>query len=139
MEGSMNEFEKIAEDVGKVVAWPFDHAAKLIELIDAGMKDAPAAKAAVIGLIQKGESLVTGGAVIGAEGAAAVAADGTNAAADTAVLVGVETEATNAESFWRYFTGTFIPEVEAIYKDVEQIVDGAPAVTTTTTTTTTVA
>jgi ornithine cyclodeaminase/alanine dehydrogenase-like protein (mu-crystallin family) len=51
----------------------------------------------------------------------------------------VEVEAQNAESFWAYFKGTFIPEVEAIYKDVEQIVDGAPAVTTTTTTTTTVA
>jgi len=131
--------ESDIKEVGKVIAWPFDHAAKLIELIDAGMKDAPAAKAAVIGLIQKGESLVTGGAAVGTEVAAAAASDGTNIAADAAAVGGVEVEAQNAESFWAYFKGTFIPEVEAIYKDVEQIVDGAPAVTTTTTTTTTVA
>ena len=60
--GDSMGLESDIKEVGKVIAWPFDHAAKLIELIDAGMKDAPAAKAAVIGLIQKGESLVTGGA-----------------------------------------------------------------------------
>jgi hypothetical protein len=103
------------------------------------MKDAPAAKAAVIGLIQKGESLVTGGAAVGTEVAAAAASDGTNIAADAAAVGGVEVEAQNAESFWTYFKGTFIPEVEAIWKDAESIVDPAPAVTTTTTTTTTVA
>ena len=135
----MNEFEKIAEDVGNVVAWPFDHAAKLIDLIKAGMHDEPAAKAALIGLIQKGESLLSGGTAVGASVTAAAAADGTNLAADAVAVTAVETEAKNAETFWQYFKGTFVPEVEAIWKDVESIVDPAPAVTTTVTTTTTVA
>ena len=133
-----NEFEKIAEDVGKVVAWPFDHAAKLIELIKAGMQDEPAAKAALIGLIQKGESMVTGGAAVGVATTAAAAGDGVNLAADAAAVGAVEAEAANAQTFWAYFKGTFIPEVEAIWKDAEAIVEGTPTVTTTTTTTTTV-
>ena len=122
----MNEFEKIAEDVGRVVAYPFTHAAKLIELIDKGLADEPAAKAAIVGLIQKGESLISGGAAVGTSVTAAASSDGTNLAADAAAVVAVETEAKSAETFWQYFTGTFIPEVEAIWKDVETAIGDTP-------------
>lgn len=131
-----NEFVKIVKDIGKGIEYPFEHAAQLIAAVKKGLADEPAVRAAIVGLIQKGESLLTGGTAIGASVTAAAAADGTNLAADAAAVTAVETEAKNADTFWQYFKGTFVPEVETIWKDVEQIVDGGTTTTTTTTTTT---
>jgi hypothetical protein len=104
-----NEFEKVMEDIGKGIAWPFEHTEKVIALLATALKDEPAAKAAIVGLV----SMI---AKVSADGAAAVAADGINLPEDIATI-------TDAEALWTYIQEKFIPEVKAIYADVDKIVE----------------
>ena len=135
----MNPLEAIGEDILHGIEWPFKHIAQFIKLIDKAVADEPAAKAAIIGLIQKGESVIKDSTAAGAAVAVAAASEGTNIPADTAALGDAKIVLSDAETFWQYFKGTFLPEVEAIFTDAEQIVEDPPAITTTTSITTTVA
>jgi hypothetical protein len=119
----MNEFEKIGEDILHGVEWPFKHGVQFVELMDTAIKNEPAAKAAIIGLVK--QILALTGAIT-----PAAAAEGTNLSLDTVVV-------TDAESLWQYVKTVFIPEAEAVFTEVKEIVE-PDVVTTTTTTTTTV-
>lgn len=92
--------EKIVADV----EYPFVHAPKFVTLIDEAVKGEPAIKAAVINLVKAAELAI-------ADGAIAVAAKGIDLPADLA-------EVHDIESFFTYFKGTFLPLIEAEYKEL---------------------
>jgi hypothetical protein len=100
----MNIAEKIAVDIGKGIAWPFKHAEQVIEVVDTGLKDTPAVRAAIVGLIKQI-------GVVTSDAALAVAADGTNLPEDV-------TAAKAAESLFVYVKNAFLPAVETAFKDL---------------------
>jgi hypothetical protein len=77
----------------------------VIETLNTALKDEPAVKVAVVGLISKIETLTKDGAV-------AVAADGIDVPDDVATVAA-------AQTLYAYVTQTFLPAIEAAYKDVE--------------------
>jgi hypothetical protein len=119
MEGrefKMNVFENVVEKIGKAIAYPFIHAAQVIEVLTTALHDEPAVKTAVVGLIQQIEMLDK-------DGASALAAKGINIPEDMATLA-------DAKALWQYVTDTFLPAVEAAYKDFDadlQTANAAPA------------
>jgi len=100
----MNGFEKVVVDIGKGIEWPFVHAAELTKLLSEALKDEPAVKAAVVGLVQE-IGLVT------ADGAIVVSSAGVNVTADMAELVAMK-------ALWTYIAQTFLPAVETAWKDI---------------------
>ena len=100
----MNGFEKVVVDIGKVIEWPFVHGAELAKLLSEALKDEPAVKAAVVGLVQE-IGLVT------ADGAIVVSSAGVNITADMAELAAMK-------ALWTYVTQTFLPAVETAWKDI---------------------
>jgi hypothetical protein len=108
----MNAFEKIVVKVGEGIAWPFEHGAQLVEVLTTALKDEPAVKAAIVGLVQQVETVT-------ADGAIAVAAKGIDLPDD------IQTAAA-AQTLFSYVVKTFIPAVSAAYKDLSADVK-APA------------
>jgi hypothetical protein len=87
----------VAEDT---VSWLPKVEAVLVE----ALKDEPAIKAAVLGLVKAGAAVVASGTV-------AVVDKGANLVQDAATVA-------TAEEFVTYFQETFLPAVEALYKVV---------------------
>jgi hypothetical protein len=119
----MNGFERVFVDVGKGIAWPFKHVAKIIEYLDTVLKDEPVVKKAVIGLIMQSQTLL-------ADGAAAATGDGLNVKADMSCV-------SAAETLFGYVKNTFLPAIEKAYGDFvadslpDPASDPVPAVTIT--------
>jgi hypothetical protein len=109
----MNGFEKAVEDVGKVVAWPFVHAAKVVEVLTTALEDEPTVKTAIVGLVQQIETVT-------ADGAIAISADGINLPDDLA-------EVAAAQTLFAYVKNVFLPAVEKAYKDLDSAVTETPA------------
>ncbi len=104
----------ILKDIGKGIAWPFVHGAQLLSILNTALRDEPALKTAVTGLVaQIG--------VLTAEGSVVISGQGLNITADMAELVA-------AKALWSYVVGTFLPAVEGAWKDLApqvQALEGA--------------
>lgn len=109
----MNGFERVFVDVGKGIAWPFKHVAKIIEYLDTVLKDEPVVKKAVIGLIMQSQTLL-------ADGAAAATGDGLNVKADMSCV-------SAAETLFGYVKNTFLPTIEKAYGDFVTLSQPDPA------------
>lgn len=107
----MNVFEKVGEDILHVVEYPFVHGEKLVDLLEAALKNEPAVQTAITGLIKQVGALT-------ADGAIAISARGVDLPDDLATLAA-------AQVLWGYVTKTFIPEIEAAYRAIASIVDPA--------------
>ena len=101
----VKDLEVAGKDVIKVVVYPFVHTAKVIAILGTALKDEPALKASVTNLVSAAAKII-------ADGALDVAAKGMNLPEDLATI-------TDMIVFFRYFSSTFIPEVESVIKDVE--------------------
>lgn len=101
------------EDVGKGLEWPFKHLAQFIAVIGVALKDEPELQTAVMGLLEQFKPLL-------ADGAADFASNGLNLPADLKTLA-------NLQTLMKYFTDTFLPTVEQVWKDAETVVDTAAA------------
>ncbi len=112
-----NAFERFFIRVGHVIAWPFAHGAQFVELVATAMKDEPAAKAAVVGLVTQIK-------IVTEDSALALAAKGLDVPEDIQTVE-------DAKRLWAYVTDVFLPAAEAVYKDlnldVEQPADLAPS------------
>jgi hypothetical protein len=117
----MNIFEKVAKEVGTVIAYPFVHTTKIIEILTDVLKDEPTVKTAVVGLIQQIESVVK-------DATYAASAGGLNLTDDVAEIVA-------AKALFEYVKSTFLPDVEAVYKDLAVDIKASDSTTTSTTTT----
>lgn len=98
-----NKFLTVVGDIGKVIAWPFVHASRAINIITTTMRDYPAVRTAVVGLIQQVSTNVQ-------DTEAAIAAGGLNPEADL-----VELNA--AKALYAYAKDVFLPALETAYKD----------------------
>lgn len=94
----------ILKDIGKGIAWPFVHGAQLLSILNTALRDEPAVKTAVTGLIAQIGMLT-------AEGSVVISGQGLNITADMAELVA-------AKALWSYVVNTFLPAVDAAWKDV---------------------
>jgi hypothetical protein len=117
----MNIFEKVAKEVGTVIASPFVHTTKIIEILTDVLKDEPTVKTAVVGLIQQIESVVK-------DATYAASAYGLNMTDDVAEIIA-------AKALFEYVKSTFLPDVEAVYKDLAVDIEASDSTTTSTTTT----
>jgi hypothetical protein len=108
-----NEFEKVLEEIGKGIEWPFKHAAEVIEILTTSLKDEPAVQAALIGLVKEIEQ-------VGKDSATALAARGLNVPDDIQAV-------NDGKALWAYVQGTFLPAVEGAYKDLQKDTDPAAA------------
>lgn len=117
----MNIFEKVAKEVGTVIAYPFFHVTKIIEILTDVLKDEPTVKTAVVGLIQQIESVVK-------DATYAASAYGLNMTDDVAEIIA-------AKALFEYVKSTFLPDVEAVYKDLAVDIEASDSTTTSTTTT----
>jgi hypothetical protein len=107
------DVEVAAKDMVKVVEWPFKNGAEVIRALEVALKDAPEAKAAVLGLVKQFM-------VISPDVISAIAADGFNLPRDLQAVADVK-------EFFAYFVSTFLPEVKSIVGDIESIAPAAPA------------
>lgn len=98
-----NPFINALEDVGKVLAWPFVHVARVISILTVTLKDYPAVRVAVVGLVSQVET-------VAADVATAAAQGELNAASDAAELAA-------ALALFNYVKTTFLPAIEAAYND----------------------
>ena len=98
-----NSVLTVFEDIGKVIAWPFVHVSRTISILTTTLKDYPAVRTAVVGLVQECGT-------VAADVEAAAAAAGTNIPADATALAA-------GQALYTYVTKTFLPAVEAAYKD----------------------
>ena len=101
--------EHLGGDVLRGIEWPFQHAAALAALIGDGLKREPEVKTVVVTLVQKFEA-------IGPDALAAYGSKGANIVEDAATLEDVK-------AAFSYFTGTFLPTVEAAYKQLKSDAD----------------
>lgn len=109
----MNKFERVMVDIGKGIEYPFKHGAQIVELLGMALKDEPALKDAIQGLIaQIG--------VCTADGVVVISAKGLDLTADLAEIAA-------AKALFGYVVNTFLPEVEAVYKDMKPEIDGLTA------------
>jgi hypothetical protein len=106
-----NVFDKIghgikvgAEDVAKGVVDVVEWTPKAIAVLATAIKDRPEVKSAVLALVKQATAVI---ADVGVD----VAGKGINLAADTKTLA-------DAEAFFVYFRGTFIPLIEQVYTQV---------------------
>ncbi len=100
-----NVLKTAAEDVAKVVVYPFTHTAHFIAVLGTAMKDEPAVRTAIEGLVQAAEVVI-------ADGGADVASKGLNLVSDVKTIA-------DAQAFFKYFAGSFLPLVEAAYKELQ--------------------
>jgi hypothetical protein len=98
-----NRFLTAIEDIGKVIEWPFVHLARAYSILTVALKDWPALRTALTGLLQQVETTATAVET-------AAAANELNPAADAAEIVA-------AVTLYRYAKNTFLPAVEQAYKD----------------------
>lgn len=98
--------EHLGADVLEGMEWPFKHAPALVALIGDGLKREPEVKTVVITMVQKFEA-------IGPDALGAYAAKGGNFIEDAAV-------AEDVKSAFSSFTGTFLPTIEAAYKELKK-------------------
>lgn len=105
-----NAITTVGHDIKVGIEDVFKSVPKVISVLSTAQKDAPAVKNAVLGLVSQFTAPTTAGS-------AAVASDGTNVIADVATL-------SAGEAFIEYFERTFLPEVEAVYKEVKQDIAG---------------
>jgi hypothetical protein len=115
-----NKFLTVVEDIGKGIAWPFIHLSRAINILQTTNKDYPQVRDAVVGLVTHVQTVAT-------DFAAAAEADGLNVAADAAELAA-------ALDLFKYCRDTFIPRIEAAYKDELAAATGAANTTTASTT-----
>ena len=87
--------------VGKILEWPFVHAAQVIGVLTVTLTQYPLVRTAVIGLITQIQTNVQ-------DVALAAADKGLNVSADVAELAA-------AKSLWVYVTQVFMPAIEAAY------------------------
>ncbi|HUX10911.1 MAG TPA: hypothetical protein VMW51_09735 [Terriglobia bacterium] len=109
----MNELEKVLVKIGHGVEWPFVHGEQLVKLLTSVLKDEPAVKAAVVGLIQQIATITADGAIV-------VSGAGVNLTADMAELVA-------ARALWNYVVTVFLPAVQGAWKDLEPTIGGLEA------------
>jgi hypothetical protein len=96
-----NEFEKVVEDIGKGIEYPFKFADKAAKVLATIIKDDPEAKIIFTTLTQKCEA-------IGADVLMDVGAKGLNLIADEGTI-------TALQDLGAYLKGTVIPFIEAAY------------------------
>ncbi len=101
----MNAFTKVIAKIGHVIEWPFVHAAKLIKTINDALRDEPAVKNAIVGLMEQI-------AQISADSAVAISARGLDLPDDMQTLQ-------DAEKLWAYVTTVFIPAIDTAYSDIK--------------------
>lgn len=106
-----NRILTVLEDVGKVIAWPFVHLSRTISILQTTMKDYPAVRTAVVGLVTQVQTVAV-------DASAAAAADELNPELDAAELAA-------AVTLFKYCRDTFLPQVEAAYKDEVNAATGA--------------
>lgn len=100
-----NEIKKIAEDVLHGIEYPFKHTAKIIELLNTALKDSPVVKSEVLAMIKQAEAVI-------ADTGTDFASKGLDLTSDLKTLQDIKV-------FWTYFAGTFVPNMAAIYSEVE--------------------
>jgi hypothetical protein len=115
----MNEFEKIAEDIGKGVAYPFVHTAQFVKVLGDALTETPAVKTAVVQIVQAGEKIV-------ADAGVDAVSKGLDLTSDLATVADVQ-------SFFQLFATKFLPVVQAAYKELAADAKTAPAATSTAT------
>lgn len=111
--------KKIGEEVISVVSWPIKHAAMLLAILRDGMKNAPATRDAILGLVQRFEAL-------GPDVLADIAAKGLDIRADVQTVEDVK-------ALFSYFVSDFVPVIEKDYKELSadaklQALSAAPSV-----------
>ncbi len=89
----------------KVIEYPFTRTAQFVAVLGTALKDEPEVKAAVVGLVKAAEAVI-------ADAGEDVAAKGINIPEDLQTVADVK-------AFFVYFTGSFLPAVEAAYKDID--------------------
>ena len=103
--GAVDVAKGVEKGVEYAIVHPVEFCMKAEKIIASAIKDQPEVKAAVLGLVKQ----ATG--VIGDVGND-VAEKGINLAADAKTLA-------DAEAFFAYFKGNFIPLVEKLYAEVK--------------------
>jgi hypothetical protein len=91
------------KEVGEVLAWPFVHISRTVAVATVALKDYPAVRTAVVGLVQQVQ-------ITASDIGEAAAADELNP-----VLDGAELAASIA--LFNYVKATFLPQVDAAYND----------------------
>ena len=91
------------KEVGEILAWPFVHISRTVAVATVALKDYPAVRTAVVGLVQQVQTTASD---IGE----AAAADELNPALDAAELAA-------AVALFNYVKNTFLPQVDAAYND----------------------
>ena len=97
--------KKIGEKVISIVEYPIKHAIQIAELLGTAEKDAPEVKTAIVGLVEQFDA-------IGPDAIAIYASKGVNVAADLDALA-------KLQALFQYFSGTFVPAIEAAYTDLK--------------------
>jgi len=111
-----NIFVKIGEKVWDVLKSPFVHAQQVAAVLEKTGEDLPEAKNLIVELVARSEA-------VDADVFAAVGTNGLNLPADLTAIK-------DAQAFFVWFKGTFVPGVEKIYADVTEAVkvsSGSPA------------
>ncbi len=98
--------KKIGEKIISIATWPFRHSVMLAEMLTDFVKDAPTVKTLCVGLVEQFEA-------VGPDVVAAIAKDGLNIPAD--LRAGAD-----LQSLFVYFQNTFLPGIEAAYKDFKK-------------------
>lgn len=101
------------EVIGKGIEFPFKHGVQIVELLDEALKDEPAVKTAVQGLIAQ-IGLCT------ADGVVVISSKGLDLASDLAEIAA-------ARALFGYVVNTFLPAVENAYKDMAPEIDALTA------------
>lgn len=99
------EIKKVGAEVLHAIEVPFKLADSLAAVLRDGLKDAPAVKAAIIGLVAKIEA-------VGADAGRDLAADGLNLPSDVQTLVDIQ-------ALFAYLKETFIPVVGEAYREIK--------------------
>ena len=105
----MNKFEQVVTTVGKdalkVVEFPFTRSLQFVKVLGDAMTQEPKVREAVIELVKAGEVIV-------GDGVLDVASKGLDLVSDLKTIADVQ-------AFFRLFAGTFLPVVEAAYKELK--------------------
>lgn len=99
----------VGEDVGKTVAYPFTNAIHFARILETGLEDEGELKNDIVELVKLADIVI-------ADGSLNITEHGLNIPDDIATAKSIET-------FFSYFGGTFISEVEKVYSDLKKDVD----------------